>query len=175
MKQVILHIADSKFNTFLEFIKTLEYVKVENDEGKALLELQSSLRQVKLMQGENYLNNLLLTSSMNSGYNVIPTPDFKKLFKKLAKKYPSLKNDLHQLITTLQETPDIGTPLGHGIYKIRMAIASKGKGKSGGDRVITFLVTEDQEVYLTYIYDKNQLENLTKDQILKVLKKAGLI
>ncbi len=50
MKQVTLNIADSKFNTFLEFIKTLEYVKVENDEEKALAELQSSLRQVKLMQ-----------------------------------------------------------------------------------------------------------------------------
>lgn len=50
MKQVTLNIADSKFNTFLEFIKTLEYVKVENDEEKALSELQSSLKQVKLMQ-----------------------------------------------------------------------------------------------------------------------------
>ena len=45
-----LNIADSKFNTFLEFIKTLEYVKIENDEDKALTELQSSLNQVKLMQ-----------------------------------------------------------------------------------------------------------------------------
>jgi len=50
MKQVTLNIADSKFNTFLEFIKTLDYVKVENDEEKALSELQSSLKQVKLMQ-----------------------------------------------------------------------------------------------------------------------------
>lgn len=50
MKQVTLNIADSKFNTFLEFIKTLEYVKVENDEDKALSELQSSLKQVKLIQ-----------------------------------------------------------------------------------------------------------------------------
>jgi len=47
---VTLNIADSKFNTFLEFIKTLEYVKIENDEDKALTELQSSLNQVKLMQ-----------------------------------------------------------------------------------------------------------------------------
>ena len=108
-------------------------------------------------------------------FNVIPTPDFKKLFKKLAKKYPSLKTDLEQLIATLQEAPDTGTPLGHGIYKIRMVIASKGKGKSGGARVITFLVTDDQEVYLTHIYDKSQLENLTKDQILDLLKEAGLI
>lgn len=107
-------------------------------------------------------------------YNIIPTPDFKKLFKRLAKKYPSLKKDLQQLIITLEEKPDTGTALGHNIYKIRMAITSKGKGKSGGARVITFLITDEQEVYLIHIYDKSQLENLTKDQILVLLQKAGL-
>lgn len=108
-------------------------------------------------------------------FDIIPTPDFKKLFKRLAKKYPSLKNDLQELIGTLKEKPDSGTALGHGIYKIRMAISSKGKGKSGGARVITFLVTDDQEVYLVHIYDKSQLDNLTKDQIIELLKNVGLI
>ena len=75
-------------------------------------------------------------------YNVIPTPDFKKL----AKKYPSLKADLQQLINMLAEEPKTGIDLGQGIHKIRMAISSKGKGKSGGARVITFLVTEDNEI-----------------------------
>jgi hypothetical protein len=107
-------------------------------------------------------------------YNVIPTPVFTKLFKKLYKKYPSLKADLQQLINTLEENPTTGTHLGHNLYKIRMAISSKGKGKSGGARVITFLITEDQEVYLVHIYDKNELDNLTKNQILELLKKAGL-
>ena len=74
----------------------------------------------------------------------------------------------------LVESPDKGTNLGHNLYKIRMAITSKGKGKSGGARVITFLVTEEKEIYLHHIYDKAQLENLTKDQILVLLKKAGL-
>jgi len=108
-------------------------------------------------------------------YNVIPTPDFKKLFKKLAKKYPSLKADLQQLINMLAEEPKTGIDLGQGIHKIRMAISSKGKGKSGGSRVITFLVTEDNEVYLVHIYDKSQLDNITKDQIIEMLKKAALI
>lgn len=108
-------------------------------------------------------------------YNIIPTPDFKKLFKKLYKKYPSLKADLQQLINRLSENPTTGTKLGHNLYKIRMAISSKGKGKSGGARVITFLISDNQEVYLVHIYDKSQLDNLTKDQILELLKKAGLI
>jgi mRNA-degrading endonuclease RelE of RelBE toxin-antitoxin system len=108
-------------------------------------------------------------------YNVISTPGFIKLFKKLQKKYPSIKNDLQELISALEEKPDFGIPLGHNIYKIRMAIPSKMKGKSGGARVISYLISEDQEVYLVHIYDKGQLDNLTKDQILILLKKAGLM
>ena len=50
MKQLTINIADNKFEVFLEFIKTLDYVKVEDGEEKALEELQSSLMQVKLMK-----------------------------------------------------------------------------------------------------------------------------
>jgi len=108
-------------------------------------------------------------------YSVYPTPDFKKLFKKLSKKYPSLKEDLRELVQILKEAPDSGIHIGQGIYKLRMAIASKGKGKSGGARVITYLVTNDKEVYLVYIYDKSQLENITKEQIFELLKSANLV
>ena len=66
MKQITLNIAESKFKAFLEFIKTLDYVKVEDIEEIALEELQSSLKQVKLMQEgklpkqsvEDFLNEL---------------------------------------------------------------------------------------------------------------------
>ena len=108
-------------------------------------------------------------------YSVYSTPDFKKFLKKLVKKYPSLKADLQGLINTLKEKPDSGIHLGHGIYKIRLAIASKARGKSGGARVITYLVTEDHDVYLVYIYDKSQLDNITKEQVFELLIKAGLI
>ena len=50
MKQVTLNIAENKFKTFLEFIKTLDYVKVEDVEEQALGEFQNSLKQVKLMK-----------------------------------------------------------------------------------------------------------------------------
>jgi len=108
-------------------------------------------------------------------YNVIPTPDFKRLFKILLKKYPSLKSDLNELIEVLSANPETGTSLGHGVYKIRLAISSKGKGKSAGARVITFIVTKDNEVYLVYIYDKSQLENITKQQVFELLKNAQLL
>ena len=107
-------------------------------------------------------------------YKVYLTPDFKRFFKKLFKKYPSLKSDLQLLIEKFSENPETGTPLGYGIYKIRLAIRSKGKGKSGGARVITFIVYKENEVYLVHIYDKNQLENITKEQILTMLQQAGL-
>jgi hypothetical protein len=107
-------------------------------------------------------------------YNVYPTPEFKRLFNKLYKKYPSLKADLQELIDILTEKPDIGINLGHNLYKVRLAISSKGKGKSGGARVITYLITEDNEVYLVFIYDKSQLENISKEQIFEILKKANL-
>lgn len=107
-------------------------------------------------------------------YSVYPTPDFKKLFKRLYKKYPSLKADLQKLIDTISEKPETGISLGYGIYKIRLAITSKDKGKSGGAPVIIYLAAKDNEVYLVYIYDKSQL-NITKEQIFELLKKAGLI
>lgn len=66
MKQITLNIADNKFTTFLEFIKTLDYVKIEYSEEKAIEELQNSLKQVKLMRegklpkrsAKDFLNDL---------------------------------------------------------------------------------------------------------------------
>jgi len=66
MRQLTLNISDSKYNAFLEFIKTLDYVEVPEVDKKALKELQNSLNQVKLMQqgeiekqsAEDFLNEL---------------------------------------------------------------------------------------------------------------------
>lgn len=49
MKQLILNINDNKFRTFLEFVKTLDYVEVQ-EADKSLAELQNSLKQVKQMR-----------------------------------------------------------------------------------------------------------------------------
>lgn len=107
-------------------------------------------------------------------YEVIPTKDFKKFFKKLFKKYPSLNNDLLEIIGTLEENPQSGTQLGNNIYKIRMAISSKNKGKSAGARIISYVVTEDEEIYLVHIYDKSEISNVPKKAILQLVKNAGL-
>ena len=70
-------------------------------------------------------------------YNIYTTDFFDKELKKLAKKYPSIKDDYKVLIDSLKEVPKQGQPLGKDCYKIRLAITSKGKGKSGGCRIIT--------------------------------------
>jgi mRNA-degrading endonuclease RelE of RelBE toxin-antitoxin system len=73
-------------------------------------------------------------------YNVLTIPPFDKQLKRLAKKYPSLKNEFAELLESLEQEPEQGTNLGNNCYKIRIAIASKGKGKSSGARVITHFV-----------------------------------
>lgn len=101
-------------------------------------------------------------------YNIIPTQKFIKEAKRLVKKYPSLKKELTELFTQLSEFPKSGIPLGNNAYKIRVSIKSKGQGKSGGARVITYVITEDMEVYLLTIYDKSELDTID-DKTLKVI------
>ena len=98
--------------------------------------------------------------------SVIPSEKFKKEAKRFIKKFPSLKQELAGLSTTLTNEPETGTPMGNNTYKIRLAVKSKGKGKSGGVRVITYIVTEDKEVYLLTIYDKSEFSNID-DKIIK--------
>ncbi len=70
--------------------------------------------------------------------NVIVTPNFQREAKKLMKKYRSLKSELAELAEQLEENPKMGTLIGEDTYKIRLAVKSKGKGKSGGMRVRSF-------------------------------------
>lgn len=70
---------------------------------------------------------------------VFITPDFERDAKKLRKKYPSLSSDLRRLMSELEENPRTGTQLSAHVYKVRLAIKSKGKGKRGGARVISYV------------------------------------
>jgi hypothetical protein len=107
-------------------------------------------------------------------FQVNLTPDFEVQFKRLAKKYRSLPKDLSQLVDSLTQNPDQGLALGHNVYKIRLAITSKGKGKSGGARVITFVIKHESELYLVAIFDKGEVDSLSKSQITDLLKRSGL-
>lgn len=107
-------------------------------------------------------------------FSVVPTERFKKEAKRLSKKFPSLKAELAELDETLTNQPDIGTPLGNNTYKIRVAIRSKRKGKSGGGRIITYLINENKEVYLLTIYDKSELDNIDDKTLKNIIQSLNL-
>lgn len=104
-------------------------------------------------------------------FNVKTISVFEHQAKRLMKKFPSLKKEIQTLISELKEEPEKGTSIGHNCYKIRLSIASKGKGKSGGARVITHVVFMYDAVFLLSIYDKSDIENLTDKEILELIKR----
>lgn len=108
-------------------------------------------------------------------YSVALTDNFKKEAKKLSKKYASLKQELAELFKELEENPALGTPLGNNVYKIRLAIASKGKGKSGGARVISLVRVVNETVYLVSIFNKSERDSISQKDITEVLKTENLL
>jgi mRNA-degrading endonuclease RelE of RelBE toxin-antitoxin system len=106
------------------------------------------------------------------------TKSFKKQAKPLLKKYASLSGELEQLRKNLSDNPYLGTEIMHGVYKIRLAIKSKGKGKSAGARIISFhqeettlvgiMETQSDDEYIIHliaIYDKSDVENISDTEI----------
>ncbi|NCO56014.1 MAG: type II toxin-antitoxin system RelE/ParE family toxin [Bacteroidetes bacterium] len=102
-------------------------------------------------------------------FNVFTIPPFDRQIKRMVKKYPSLKKEYATLIDTLEQKPTSGTSIGNNCYKIRMAIASKGKGKSGGARVVSYLQVKKNSVFLLSIYDKAELESISDKELASLL------
>jgi mRNA-degrading endonuclease RelE of RelBE toxin-antitoxin system len=103
-------------------------------------------------------------------YSIELSANFKKEAKRLIKKYPSLKTELAELFIELEENPTTGTPLGNDIYEIRLAIASKNKGKSGGARILSFVKVTETTVLLFSIYNKGEVDSLTDKEIEALLE-----
>jgi len=108
-------------------------------------------------------------------FNVIVTTGFKKRAKTVGKKHRSLKSDIGDLIDSLEKNPLQGEPLGKDCYKVRMAITSEGKGKSGGSRIITCVKVVDKDVYLLTIYDKSDKDKISDKELDRLLVIAGLL
>jgi mRNA-degrading endonuclease RelE of RelBE toxin-antitoxin system len=107
-------------------------------------------------------------------YRIIPTHRFEKELKRLVKKFPSLKNEFAQLIADITAKPELGTFIGKNCYKIRLAVGSKRKGKSGGARVITYLYVETETVYLLTIYDKSEKADLKPNELKEMIESLKL-
>ena len=99
--------------------------------------------------------------------------EFERGAKALRKRYPSFENDFNLFLDELEKNPFQGTPLGSNVYKVRMSITSKGHGKSGGARVLTYNVLQngdDVTITLMTIYDKSEIENVSDAYIKGLVK-----
>ncbi len=103
-------------------------------------------------------------------YKVKSIPYFDRQAKRLTRKFPSFKNELSELLDSLEVDPTQGTALGNNCYKIRIAIKSKGKGKSGGARAITHVIAVREHVYLLTVFDKSEKNDISDKELQKLLK-----
>jgi len=106
-------------------------------------------------------------------YNVKTIAIFERQAKRLIKRYPSLRVELMELIQVLKKEPVQGESLDKNCYKVRLAISSKGKGKSGGARIITNLVVIDSIVFLLSIYDKSEKSSISDKELIALLKQIS--
>lgn len=110
-------------------------------------------------------------------YRIKSSDSFDKEVKRLGKRYRSIVQDVRDLCADILTNPTLGTDLGGGLRKIRMRIASKGRGKSGGARVITCTVVvavDEADINLLYIYDKAERESITPAEIETLLVQNNL-
>lgn len=93
-------------------------------------------------------------------------PSFEKEAKRLNKRYKSFKSDSKELMNELSSSPSLGADLGGGLRKVRMAIKSKGTGKSGNSRIITVVLADIEDgLGLLYIYDKSERSTIKGERI----------
>lgn len=108
-------------------------------------------------------------------YSIQTLPNFDRQFKKLYKKYKTLKGDLWSFINELQENPNQGADLGNGVRKVRMTITAKGRGKSHGARIIIYVVVVSEEegtITLLSIYDKAEQDSISSEEIKRLIKEV---
>ena len=126
---------------------------------------------------ENVNFNLLIVCSMSCNITISVSDDFAKEAKRLAKKYPSFKQDYKDFLVSIKNNPLQGDEITKNIRKIRMAIKAKGKGKSGGARVITFNILTDIEnghVVFLLLYDKKDASTVKVNVVKQLVRDMGL-
>jgi mRNA-degrading endonuclease RelE of RelBE toxin-antitoxin system len=107
-------------------------------------------------------------------YKIVPTQNFGRELKSLAKKHRSIKANVIELVCQLEANPIMGDEVVEHCFKIRMAITSKNKGKSGGARVITYVYVAQEMVFLLSIYDKGEQEDISNHEIKALIADLGL-
>ena len=125
---------------------------------------------------ESVNSNLQIVCSMSCNITVSVSDDFAKEAKRLAKKYPSFKQDYKDFLLSIKNNPLQGDEITKNIRKIRMAIKAKGKGKSSGARVITFNILTDIEnghVVFLLLYDKEDASTVKVNVVKQLVRDMG--
>lgn len=109
-------------------------------------------------------------------YTVIPTPKFEKDLKKLGKKDRGIADDIEPVLEGLEQGDFQGKVIPMSLkdnnnvaIKIRVASTTRNMGKSGAYRLICYAEKEDGNIYLLTIYSKNEKENISNKEILKLI------
>ena len=108
-------------------------------------------------------------------YSVVITSEFASEVKRIAKKHIGIKADIAKLVESLEINPTMGTALGQNFYKIRMPISGTNKGKSGGARIITYVILNKETILLAEIYLKSEHDTADVNVLIQRFKDQGLI
>lgn len=103
-------------------------------------------------------------------YKLVATPPFERELKQLSKSMRLFQEDILGLEHQLLKNPTLGIATGRNCFKIRLAIRLKGRGKSGGGRIITYVQVIDKKIFLIAIYDKSDFENISEKELQSWLK-----
>ena len=117
---------------------------------------------------------LKLWMGLSVNLRIISLETFSKDVKKLYKKYRKIVDDLKMLEEELYADPKRGVELGNNCYKIRLRNSSVPTGKSGGFRVIYYYIDDKNNLYLMAMYSKSELENISDDRLIEILKHNNL-
>jgi len=103
-------------------------------------------------------------------FEVKVTADFVRSLKRVSKKHGSIREDILILIKQLEQEPQTGIMIRTNLYKIRLNISSSNKGKSGGARVITYVLIAKETVFLAEIYLKSESDTIDEQSMIRRLE-----
>lgn len=113
-------------------------------------------------------------------FTVVTTPSFESQYAKLKKRYPKIDDDFEDFLNEVEINGELGEDIqgivkdGNKVFKKRMRNKSAKKGLSGGFRIIEYLVTEDNTVYLLDIYSKSDQTDIPKKKMIKLVKELKI-
>ena len=110
-------------------------------------------------------------------FEIITSEYAERMIKKLSKRYRSFDGDIKAFRESLKADPMQGVEIAPNIRKIRMAITSKGRGKSGGARVITLnalVADHGGTIFLLLVYDKADAASVKMNVVRDIIKDMGL-